>query len=1000
MPVAASPKPTKTEASAVREAGRGSSAGVAAAPPAYGVAFIDGAGDLEQEAERVAEAVLGMSAPGPGAAGEGAGPRPTFAARAAAPGLAARLAAPHEGALPRGSAPTSVGQTLAGPGRPLEASARAFMEPRFGHDFGDVRVHDDAQAAGSAAEIGALAYTSGTSIVFGRGRYAPETDAGRRLLAHELAHVVQQRGAAGEAPVQRFEAPIHEAAERLGLETEADNSTPSGVTSEEASAVYFGNWMRDVNQVFVPLVKKLVPDDVVFSMISYMAALKFGRRLTPEQFGYYIPAEHLDSPAGLVAAEDLREKPPEIPVASAAGGGPARPPEFVTPQESVDPSAKVLGAPLFSVDETGVIAYLRRSNLHIERRLELAARSGRNPEGFLHFGAALHALEDLFAHSNWIEIAVGEVLARDPSLLPELKGEERRPFTLGPSVALPGKGPRQVLLTGSFTSTDTQISITSEIVNFLERPLPPPKSEAEAKLKEEFVGALLKSYRAQLEGNPKFRGVVRAAIHGSLPSWLPRREGVAEGLVGLPVDQIYRLGTLLPPLVPERIKKETTHKVQAVIDRWLSTDVLQPLARRIQAEALGARVRDTSLLKVLADSEAQARGEFSAVELEKMQQLEKYGLGTVEEQKKGAKASGAARADALQRTPVGVVAGPSHSQIAKDHVNGPFFGIAFAVASVAVRRLREKMIAAWNERGGGGPFRFEAPAFPAAEQDRELFQAGRAKRNEEEEKSLARAQRIVRQGNEAAAPFDLAAMRHDSAEQVRAAAGGLRQIAVAPDKAADALKRLSGLLGGLQVEQVRRVQAQLARAAAASQAAGTRLRAEVDLLGLAGELEGHAATIEGAETLAAREAASEKLVALRDRTVLALATRPSVDAALAAGIIVALDAQVSSTAVAYTGRQRRVVAGEEAAAEHHGPRSLEVHPLALPSRADRSPAVQALLAASRELFGHPLESTWWVPTVVAHIKANARQIATDITARGAGYPFYTRPGEPASGGHH
>jgi hypothetical protein len=66
------------------------------------------------------------------------------------------------------------------------------METRFGHDFGRVRVHADARAAESARAVGALAYTVGPQVVFAAGQYRPESSAGRRLLAHELAHVVQQ----------------------------------------------------------------------------------------------------------------------------------------------------------------------------------------------------------------------------------------------------------------------------------------------------------------------------------------------------------------------------------------------------------------------------------------------------------------------------------------------------------------------------------------------------------------------------------------------------------------------------------------------------------------------------------------------------------------------------------------------------------------------------------------------------------------------------------------
>jgi hypothetical protein len=84
---------------------------------------------------------------------------------------------------------------LRSPGQPLDAATRVFMEPRFGHNFSRVRVHTDARAAESARAVGAAAYTVGYDIVFGEGQFEPGTRNGRQLLAHELTHVVQQRGA-------------------------------------------------------------------------------------------------------------------------------------------------------------------------------------------------------------------------------------------------------------------------------------------------------------------------------------------------------------------------------------------------------------------------------------------------------------------------------------------------------------------------------------------------------------------------------------------------------------------------------------------------------------------------------------------------------------------------------------------------------------------------------------------------------------------------------------
>src|SRR6266568_4694883 len=90
------------------------------------------------------------------------------------------------------SVPPIVHEVLSSPGQLLDAGTRAFMEPRFGHDFSQVRVHTDARAAESARAVNALAYTVGQDVVFGAGQYEPETSGGKRLMAHELTHVVQQ----------------------------------------------------------------------------------------------------------------------------------------------------------------------------------------------------------------------------------------------------------------------------------------------------------------------------------------------------------------------------------------------------------------------------------------------------------------------------------------------------------------------------------------------------------------------------------------------------------------------------------------------------------------------------------------------------------------------------------------------------------------------------------------------------------------------------------------
>ena len=98
---------------------------------------------------------------------------------------------PHAGEIP-----AIVHDVLQSPGKPLDTDTRALIEPKLADTLGDVRIYTDDHAAASAEAVSANAYTVGNKIVFNHGQYAPHTDAGRRLVSHELAHVVQQSRAA------------------------------------------------------------------------------------------------------------------------------------------------------------------------------------------------------------------------------------------------------------------------------------------------------------------------------------------------------------------------------------------------------------------------------------------------------------------------------------------------------------------------------------------------------------------------------------------------------------------------------------------------------------------------------------------------------------------------------------------------------------------------------------------------------------------------------------
>jgi hypothetical protein len=159
---------------------------------------------LEHEADHVAQQVIRM-------------PQPRLQRKCACGGTCAECGkegSEHQGAklqmkpasagsLTQHQAPASVHQVLRSPGQSLDPATRTFMEPRFGHDFSHVRIHTDGAASQSARDVNAHAYTVGHHLVFGSGRLVPQTHEGKRLIAHELSHVVQQESAGAIQKLQR-----------------------------------------------------------------------------------------------------------------------------------------------------------------------------------------------------------------------------------------------------------------------------------------------------------------------------------------------------------------------------------------------------------------------------------------------------------------------------------------------------------------------------------------------------------------------------------------------------------------------------------------------------------------------------------------------------------------------------------------------------------------------------------------------------------------------------
>ncbi len=137
-------------------------------------------------------------------------------------------------------------QSVKGAGQPLSASERTFFEPRFGADFSNVRVHNDTRAADVAQSVNARAFTIGHDVVFGAGQYSPGTCEGRRLLAHELTHVRQQRSSLNSLLINRYPwGALEEQAINRGKKSETKTKTAvaSGVKICYVPLSIFPNWL-------------------------------------------------------------------------------------------------------------------------------------------------------------------------------------------------------------------------------------------------------------------------------------------------------------------------------------------------------------------------------------------------------------------------------------------------------------------------------------------------------------------------------------------------------------------------------------------------------------------------------------------------------------------------------------------------------------------------------------------------------------------------------------
>jgi predicted deacylase len=220
-------------------------------------------------------------------------------------------------------------------GQPLDAGSREFFESRFGRDFSGVRLHADAAAAHSAQDVGAAAYTVGRDIVFGAGRLAPDTDVGRRLMAHELTHVVQQTGGGGR-PGLRAAGPMLSLArldlDRLDSDLNAGTATQtSGEIGAAAQACGPRQSARACQTQTSPPEDSSLPVSLELYLRNTPSPAPAQGQPAPPSQGVPVPPDPLD--AGVPPPAGVPEPEAE----------PAPPPQPVPPPRQVPPRALIVG---------------------------------------------------------------------------------------------------------------------------------------------------------------------------------------------------------------------------------------------------------------------------------------------------------------------------------------------------------------------------------------------------------------------------------------------------------------------------------------------------------------------------------------------------------------------------------------------------------------------------------------------------------------------------------
>jgi hypothetical protein len=654
-----------------------------------------------------------------------------------------------------GEALPMVHDALDTPGQQLNEETRAFMEPRFGHDFSQVRIHTDEKDSQSAQAVNALAYTVGSDIVFDKGQYAPETSDGKYLLAHELTHVVQQSaglltgapindGLSISDPSDSMELAASEAASQVmagqpqvtqvtqtarpqqvgrksiqrfqagetghgGIEEEAFKNV--GFTPDETSKIYFGNWLRDFSQLTADPANTKT-SILVTQLLDILALGEFGRELTRDDLGTYIPSEHLDNPEGGGTYEDTRLDPAEQKDAW----------EKLSPEQKAayEDEQKHIGEIENAAKESGLPEYIEVGKFHAKRKLAEAITLGHSDEGMMAMGNGLHAVEDYYSHSNFVEVAIWDLYKEG-----KLSREEYNNLVWTPmgndAATLGGNDPkdpgRPGVITGTYADKNSPVSLVETLC-----------TEAEhGKFEVAFIKGVLMKYgitaqdivkKAVAAGGDiggKILGFVGGGIGGAVGAVAGGiKGGVTGGIEGAAEGWKEHSGVSAAwYAVTGFFSGAASGGAEGAREGWSGGKSVGQEVGSAVGEGIGSIVGLVAGLGI--DAVIGILGAatilllFPIVLAARLAMLAaiKTGLADMYVEAKTAKAAQQARREGL---------GPSHSELAKDAPDHHLFGVASGLAEFVDEDIGAKMKAIWKaQKSGNAETQQSEPVTPETE---------------------------------------------------------------------------------------------------------------------------------------------------------------------------------------------------------------------------------------------------------------------------------------------